>query len=250
MQGHYIFDTTSAKLVWEHPYFPHYWIPKKDFADDAEFDIGGRGKAPGRVSFGQGKTPVVSVAVVVVPQDTSIPELKGHVKIEFKSLDAWFEEDVQIYYHPKDPYHRVDVLPTSRHVRVELDGVVLADTKATGGVVSLWETGFPARWYIPRTSVNWQALKPSNTVTGCPYKGQASYYDAVLSEKGGGKEEKRVADVAWWYRNPTPECTHITGLLCFYPDKVVTVVDGKEIERVGMPMRQGVDPKKMGNANV
>ena len=52
-----------------------------------------------------------------------------------------------------DPFHRVDVLPTGRHIKIEIDGVVLADTGSEGGVMSLWETNFPGRWYLPRSAV-------------------------------------------------------------------------------------------------
>ena len=233
LNGKYIFDTTKSKLVWEHQYFPHYWIPRSDFFPAAEFTDG---RPISHLNVNDR-----SISALVVSQDPSNPELVGYVKLEFKALDAWFEEEVQIYYHPKDPYHRVDVLPTARHVQVELDGVVLADTKHAGGVVSLWETGFPARWYLPRTAISWEYLQPGTTQTGCPYKGQASYYDAVI-------DGKVVKDVAWWYRNPTPECTYITGLLCFYPDKVDTLVDGGPIEKIGMPVRAGVSQSKLGNA--
>lgn len=90
---------------------------------------------------------------LVVPSSFN-SELAGYVKIEFSKLDQWFEEQSQIIYHPRDPFHRVDVLPTSRHIRIEIDGVVLADTASEGGVMSLWETNLPARWYLPRTAVS------------------------------------------------------------------------------------------------
>ena len=85
-----------------------------------------------------------------------------------------------------------------------------------------------ARWYLPQTAVKWDLLTPSDTKTGCPYKGEASYYNAVIN----GKEHK---DVVWWYPQPTQESAAIRGMLCFYPDKVDTWVDGKEIEKIGMP---------------
>ncbi len=84
------------------------------------------------------------------------------------------------------------------------------------------------RWYLPQTAVKWDLLKPSDTNTGCPYKGEASYYHAVIN----GREHK---DVVWWYPQPTQESAAIRGMLCFYPDKVDTWVDGKEIEKIGMP---------------
>lgn len=225
LNGKWIFDTTGAKLVWEHKFFPQYWIPKADFLPTATFTddkpISGIQSSTSQLSVGD-----KSVSTLLVP-DAFDSELAGLVKIDFKALDAWYEEQTQVLYHPKDPYHRVDVLPSGRKVRVEIDGVVIADTGDEGGVQSLWETNFPGRWYLPRTAVNWEYLKPSETKTGCPYKGQASYYSAVVN----GKE---YSDVVWWYPNPTHESVQVAGLLCFYPDKVETFVDGKAIAKIGM----------------
>jgi uncharacterized protein (DUF427 family) len=219
LDGQYIFDTTAAKLVWE-GYFPLYWIPRTDFSSKVKFEadkpVSGVDSSTSTLTVG-GK----SVPSLIVPESFE-SELKGYVKIEFKALEAWYEEQVQLTYHPKDPFHRVDVLPTGRHVKVTLNGVVLADTGSEGGVLGLWETNIPARWYLPRTSIKWEYLKPSETHTGCPYKGTASYYDAVI-------DGKVVKDVAWWYESPILECGSIIGMLCFYPDKVETLVDGKLI---------------------
>jgi uncharacterized protein (DUF427 family) len=142
---------------------------------------------------------------LLVP-DSFNSELAGYVKINFKDLDAWYEEMSEVLYHPKDPFHRVDILPSGRHVKVEVAGTTLADTGNEGGVMSLWETNLPGRWYLPRTAVKWEHLKPSDTKTGCPYKGQASYYSAVVN----GKEYK---DVVWWYENPTSESGLIKGMV-------------------------------------
>ena len=89
---------------------------------------------------------------MIIPDKFDSP-LAGMVKVNFKEVDEWFEEQARVLYHPKDPFHRVDCLPTGRHVKVEVDGVVVADTGKEGGVMSLRETGFPPRWYLPRTAV-------------------------------------------------------------------------------------------------
>lgn len=208
-----IFRTTSALLVWELPYFPHYWVPRSSFLPAAEFkdnpSISGIQSSTAKLSVGE-----KWIEVLIVP-DSFNSELAGYVKIEFKDLDAWYEELSEVLYHPRDPYHRVDILPSARHVRVEIDGTVIADTGDKGGVMSLWETNFPGRWYVPESSVKWEYLndrKPSQTKTGCPYKGQASYYDAVVK----GKE---IKDVVWWYEEPIAEAAAIKGmvslLFCF-----------------------------------
>jgi uncharacterized protein (DUF427 family) len=177
-----------------------------------------------------------SIAALVVPSSFN-SELAGYVKIEFDALDQWLEEQSQIIFHPRDPYHRVDVLPTGRHIKIEKDGAVLADTGLEGGIMSLWETGLPPRWYLPRSAVctteylpckrltpckvNWEYLKDSPTHTGCPYKGEASYYHVMVN----GKNHE---DIAWWYRFPLPESALIQGMVCFYPDKVDMWVDGEK----------------------
>lgn len=203
LNGQYIFDTTKAKLVWEIKYFPQYWIPRADFTSAATFEadkpVSGISSSTSKLSVAGGKV----VEVLEVPERYNT-ELAGYVKIEFRAVDAWYEEQSQLFYHPKDPFHRVDILPSSRHVKVSLGGKVLADTANEGGVLSLWETNFPGRWYLPPTSVKWEYLKPSETTTGCPYKGQASYYNAVID----GKEHK---DVVWFYQNPTQESAPIRG---------------------------------------
>jgi uncharacterized protein (DUF427 family) len=215
----FIFDTTSAKLVWE-KYSPQYWIPKCDFLEAANFtaDIPIPGIDPVLSTL---TVTSKSVSSLVVP-DSSLSDLAGYVKLNFKDLDAWYEEQAQLIYYPKDPFHRVDILPSGRHIRVQIGSLCLADTGEEGGVLALFETNLPARWYIPRTAIKWEYLIPSETHTGCPYKGEASCYSALIN----GNE---VKDVAWWYRNPTRESGNIIGMLCFYPAKVDMWIDGKKL---------------------
>lgn len=143
LNGKYIFDTTSAKLVWESKFFPQYWIPKADFSSEVSF------KEDAPISGIQSSTYKLNVGdkaidSLLVP-DSFNSDLAGYVKIEYKSLDAWYEEMSPVLFHPKDPFHRVDILPSGRKVKVELAGTVLADTGSEGGVMSLWETNFPGR---------------------------------------------------------------------------------------------------------
>jgi len=145
------------------------------------------------------------------------------VKVDFKALDEWYEELTPVLYHPKNPYTRVDILPTARKIRVEIDGVTIAE--ADSGVLSLWETNLRPRWYLPKTSiVNWALLTPTETHTGCPYKGEASYYSVTAN----GKEHK---DVVWWYPYPITESATIAGMVCFYNEKVDTYIDGVKEDR-------------------
>ncbi|HEX9336570.1 MAG TPA: DUF427 domain-containing protein, partial [Pseudonocardiaceae bacterium] len=146
----------------------------------------------------------------------------GTVRFDWAALDAWFEEDEEVFVHPRDPYTRVDALRSTRRVRVELDGMVLADSASP---VMVFETGLPPRYYLNRTEVNFAHLVPSDTVTACPYKGRTSGYWSVRS----GADVH--ADLAWTYDFPTRQLLPIAGLIAFYNEKVDTFVDGEFIPR-------------------
>lgn len=124
--------------------------------------------------------------------------------------DQWFEEDNPIHVHPKDPFKRVDTIQSTRPIRVMLDGVVLAEANNS---VHLYETGLPPRYYLPYTSLNTMYVHDSETISECPYKGIANYQNVVIN----GKEYK---DLVWWYALPTAECLAITGMRCFFNEKV------------------------------
>jgi uncharacterized protein (DUF427 family) len=153
--------------------------------------------------------------------DSPVEELRHLIRLDWDSMDGWFEEDEEVYTHPRDPYTRVDILPTSRHVRVELDGVVLTDS--TNGR-ALFETGLPPRWYVPKVDVRMDLLVPTDTATHCPYKGQAQYWAARVGDR---LEE----DLAWSYRTPLPESQKIAGLVAFYNERVDLFIDGKLQDR-------------------
>ena len=138
------------------------------------------------------------------------PEAAGYVRVAWDAVDEWYEEEEQVFMHPRNPYHRVDCVPTSRRLRVEADGVVLVDSTITIGV---YETSLSPRLYVSRDQVLADVLIPSSTTTYCPYKGTATYWTA---EVGG----ESLADVAWSYDSPNSECLAIRGHLCFDETKV------------------------------
>ena len=145
-------------------------------------------------------------------------------------MDHWYEEDEEIFIHPRDPYHRVDVLRSDRDVHVSLDGEDLArSTRA----LALFETNLPTRWYLPREDVSAELID-SETVTGCPYKGMASYYSVQL---GDGRVER---DLVWCYREPYDEVARIAGLVCFFNERVDLKLDGDLQERPESPWSHGV----------
>ncbi|MEU1730743.1 DUF427 domain-containing protein [Streptosporangium sp. NPDC020145] len=208
-------DTTRALLVWEVPYYPTYYFPRRDVAVELEPN-GGSAHSPSRGEAVLYDVAGVADAALAYPE-SPIEELRDHVRFEWEAADAWFEEDEEVYVHPRDPYTRVDVLPSSRHVRVEVDGVVVADSHHPR---ILFETGLPPRYYLPKTDVRLDLLVPTETVTRCPYKGVAEYWSV------NGRP-----DLAWSYRTPLEESGRVAGLVAFYDEKVDVYVDGVLQER-------------------
>jgi uncharacterized protein (DUF427 family) len=220
--GELVFDTTAARYVWEVPYYPHYYIPLADVKTELLID----GNHSQRVQFGPSKLYSITgdltdePAARVFDADGDGP-VAGFVRFEWSSVQ-WFEEDELIVGHPRNPYSRVDALRSHRHVRVELDGAVLADTHSP---VLLFETGLPTRYYVDRTDVSFENLIPSDTETLCPYKGTTSGYWSV--QVGGVVHQ----DLAWTYEYPLPSVSAIAGMVAFYNEKVDLVIDDERLSR-------------------
>jgi uncharacterized protein (DUF427 family) len=140
-------------------------------------------------------------------------------------MDAWFEEDEEVFVHPRDPNKRIDILPSSRHVRVLMNGEVIADSHRPW---LLFETSLPTRYYLPKVDVRMDLLEPTGKVTACPYKGDAQYW----SVRAGAE---LVPDIAWSYQRPIPESIRIAGAVCFYNEKVDIEVDGVLLDRPHSP---------------
>ncbi|TQS30486.1 DUF427 domain-containing protein [Microbispora sp. KK1-11] len=215
VEGRAVADTTRALLVWELPYYPTYYFP----ADDVRLE---ELKATGetRHSPSRGDAVVHDVAgragaALVYGDDAPLEQIRGHVRFDWNAMDNWFEEDEEVFVHARDPYTRVDILASSRHVRVEVGGVTVADSRSPR---VLFETGLPPRYYLPKTDVRLDLLRPSETVTHCPYKGRAVYWSVGEDESG--------KDLVWSYPTPLPESQKIAGLVAFYDEKVDVYVDG------------------------
>jgi len=222
--GEKVLDTTRALYVWEVPYYPQYYIPASDVRRDLLVPEGhtqqtGRGAAELHgLRVGEVNRPRAARLIA----ESEIDGVTGTVRFEWGALDAWFEEDEQVFVHPRSPYTRVDALRSDRPVRIELDGVVLADSPSP---VMVFETGLPTRYYISRIHVNFEHLIPTGTVTACPYKGVTSGY---WSAQAG---ETVHEDLAWAYDFPTRQLLPIAGLIAFYNERVDTFVDGRPLER-------------------
>lgn len=222
-QGKLVFDTTRPVLVWEAPYYPTYYVPEEDVLASLVAN-GGTKRSPSR---GDGELLDIKVngnsiegGALRYP-DSPIEELRNLVRFEWSALDEWLEEDEPVYTHPRDPYTRVDILHSSRHAEVIVDGVKVADTKHP---TILFETGLPPRYYIPLGDIRRDLLRPSRTETHCPYKGTAAYFSV---EVGGRLHE----DLVWIYRTPLPESQKIAGLVSFFNEKVDLYVDGEPQDR-------------------
>jgi uncharacterized protein (DUF427 family) len=189
--GKPVIDTIRSSLVWEHNAYPAYYFPEADV-----------------------RTELLPVGAIRPVDD---PALDGLVRVEWKALDEWLEEDEPVYVHPRNPYSRVDILSSSRHVEVKVDGVTVADTQRP---VILFETGLPPRFYIPLADVRMDLLTPNDHQTMCPYKGTATYWSLNVN----GTE---YPNFVWCYRSPLAESQKIAGLACFYNEKVDLVVDGE-----------------------
>lgn len=152
------------------------------------------------------------------------PDLSRYVVLDFADFD-WWEENEPIISHPRDPYHRIDVRRSSRQIRIEHGGIVLAETDRAR---MLFEGAFPlARYYIPIEDVRVE-LRPGTLLTACAYKGQATHYTVAV-----GDQELR--DIAWTYEAPLSDAADVTGLISFYQERLDLVVDGEPVERVLTP---------------
>ena len=223
LAGEPVFDTRTPWLVWEVPYYPAYYVPVADVR--AELISTGRTEhSPSRgeatifdVRMSGGTAPGAARRYL----DSPIPELRDAVRFEWGELDEWLEEDEPVYVHPRDPYKRVDILASSRHVQVKLDGVLLADSHAPR---ILYETSLPPRYYLPLPDVRQEFLRPSASTSSCPYKGNAAYWSVEVNGV-------LHPDLVWIYRTSLPESQKIAGLACFYNEKVDLTIDGVSIAR-------------------
>ena len=214
--GEVVVDTTSPLLVWEVPYYPTYYFPEADVKTELLVETGETRRSPSRgeatqylVKAGTGEGAAYAY------HDPKIPELAGHYALVWKTMDHWFEEDEEVYVHPRDPNTRLDILPSSRRVRVEIDGVTIADSTNAS---FLFETGLPVRYYVPKTDVRMDLLTPTDLATACPYKGTARYWSVTVDGESND-------NIVWGYDTPLPESQKVGGLVAFYNEKLDIYID-------------------------
>ena len=227
--GEWVADSTNMMLMLEARHLPVYYFPAADVRDDLLRPTDHATHCPykGEASYwtieAGGERADDAVWAYRSPYDEMAAlGLQNYRAFYWDRVDCWYEEDEEIFVHPRDPYKRVDVLASSRPVRILLGGEIVAETARAR---FLFETGLPTRHYVPREDVRMELLAATDTATRCPYKGRARYWSVSV----GGRTWK---DIAWSYENPVPECPGIKDLVCFYAENVDAVlVDGKEIER-------------------
>lgn len=233
--GETIADSRRAMMLHESGHQPIYYFPPEDVGSEflEPSDRHTRCPKKGEASYytiraGQ---EVVEAGAWYYPDPLpQAPPIKDLIAFYFDRMDHWLEEDHEILVHPRDPYHRVDVLPTDRQVRVSLDGQLLAESTRA---MALFESNLPPRWYLLREDVVAE-LVPTDTVTRCPYKGTAGYYSVRLAN---GELEK---DLLWFYEEPFDEVRGIEGLVCFFNERVDLELDGELQERPESPWSHGV----------
>ena len=216
--GQLVVDSCDVLGVWDNRHYPSWYFPLEDVLADLQRSNGTRDEP------GVGAVTVHDVlsgsnlltGAAILPDESCPSELHGRVRFDFDALDRWFEEDVEVFFEPRNPYVRVDALPSSRHVKVSHSGQVVAETTKP---VLVFETGVATRFYVPAVHVRLEFLTPTEKSSGCPYKGFASYYSVTVN----GSE---LADSAWTYRTPFPAVAPIAGMICFYTNRLVVEVDG------------------------
>lgn len=225
LDGRVVADSRNAVLLRESPAQLTYGFPETDVADGVieRSERTRRSKRRGEQIFwhvGEGRSRRENAAFAFSEVPDGRPDLRGYIFIDFRAMSAWYEEEEELLGHPRDPFTRIDVRRSSAHVKVEADGVTVADSSRP---MVLVETGLPTRYYVPTADVDWQYLEPSETSTVCPYKGRSTYW----SIRAG---ENLLEDVAWAYQEPLQDARAVSGTVCFQQEKLELYLNGERQE--------------------
>jgi uncharacterized protein (DUF427 family) len=243
--GATIADSTGAHLLFETRHLPVYYFPQSDVRMDLLKPTAHHTFCPykGDASYWSvtaGDKTVENAVWGYRDPFAEVGAIKDYVAFYWNLMDGWFEEDDEIFVHPRDLYKRIDVVNSSRPVRVVLGGETIADTTRAR---FLFETRLPTRYYIPRDDVRMDLLVPSTKITQCPYKGKAHYYSAKIGDT-------LFEDIVWTYPAPIPECPKIKDYLCFYNEHVDAIfVDGIEVPRPVTPWSKNAKEQTAGQTD-
>jgi uncharacterized protein (DUF427 family) len=225
--GETIADSTAAHLLFETRHLPIYYFPRADVRMDLLRATDHHTYCPykGTASYWSiavGNRVSENAVWGYAEPFTEVAIIEDYVAFYWDRVDHWFEEDDEIFVHARDPYKRVDVVNSSRPLRVIVGGETVAETTRAR---FLYETRLPTRYYIPPEDVRMDLLVPSAKVTSCPYKGTAGYYSVKIGDRV-------FPDIVWFYRDPIPECPKIKSYLCFFNEHVDEILlDGVAVPR-------------------
>jgi uncharacterized protein (DUF427 family) len=238
--GETVVDSCHAKLLHEHGHLPVYYFPEDDVRMDLLVPTDHHTYCPFKgeashwsVRVGDRESENAAWSYPEPIEDA--PFLTGYFAFYWNRMDEWYEEDELAFGHARDPYHRVDVVDTSRHVRVLVNGEPVADTRRAR---VLFETSLPPRWYIPPEDVRSDLLVESDNHTVCAYKGIASYWSVRLGDE-------LEDDLIWFYPEPQHDADRVAGYLAFYNERVDIEIDGELQERPLTPFSRRKDAPKV-----
>jgi uncharacterized protein (DUF427 family) len=221
VEGEAVVDSRRAKLLHETGHLPVYYFPE----EDARADLLTPSERTTRCPFkGEATYRSIRVGDRVVPDAVwayrdpieSAAFVRGHLALYWKAVDEWLAEDHRLFGHPRDPFHRIDVWETSRHVRVLVGGEVVAESTRAK---LLFEAALPPRYYLPLDDVRRELLEPSDTTTVCAYKGTASYWHVRVGDE-------LEDDLVWTYSEPAHDAVPVRDLVCFFNERVDLELDG------------------------
>lgn len=225
--GQAVADSLGVRLLFHGGPAPDYYFPREDVrealleASDHTTECPRRGPARYWSVKAGSRTAENAVWCYHDPPE-DVPDISDLLSFDWDLMDAFFEEEEEVFVHPRDPYHRIDVRESSRHVQIRVGDTLMAESRRP---VLLFETGLPVRYYLPKLDVRTELLEPRDTQTGCPYKGFTSAYWG----SGGPGDDDR--DLAWCYEHPLPEVLGIAGRIAFFNERVDLTVNGKAEER-------------------
>jgi len=222
LAGQAVVDSRRAHLLHETGHLPVYYFPPEDVRAELLLRSDTITHCPfkGEASYYSCRVGDRFVEDLMWEYREPIEDVSfiaGHRALYWRKADEWLVEDEQVFTHPRDPYHRIDVYATDRRVRVLLDGECLAESTRAK---ALFETGHPPRWYLPPDDVRLDLLEESATLTQCAYKGAPTHFNALGHE-----------DVAWTYPDPLYDGERVRGLIAFYGERVDLELDGEQEDR-------------------
>ena len=221
--GETVADSTAVMRLHETAHLPVYYFPRADVRMDLLTPTEHETFCPykGAASYwsvSAGDREAENAVWSYQAPFEEVAEIKDYLAFYWNRMDAWYEEDEEVFVHPRDPYVRLDILKSHREVEVVLDGHTVASSRRAR---FLFETGLPTRYYLPQEDIETSLLEPSRKQTACPYKGTARYWSVRVGDR-------LYEDIVWSYSEPTPEASRIKDLLCFFNERVDAIrVDGE-----------------------